>query len=61
MVWGQIELLNTFQFLTAKPMIYLVNLSEKSYVKKASKWCVAGHSSSSSSSRPPARHALAAH
>jgi obg-like ATPase 1 len=35
---GQIEWLNTFQLLTAKPMMYLVNLSEKHFLRKSNKW-----------------------
>ena len=31
-------IVNTKQFLTAKPMIYLVNLKKDSYVKKRSNW-----------------------
>lgn len=34
----EIEVLNNMQFLTAKPMIYLVNVSEKSYKAKGNKW-----------------------
>ena len=34
----EIEVLNLQLFLTAKPMIYLVNLSEKSYLAKGSSW-----------------------
>jgi len=35
---GEIEWLNKLQLLTAKPMVYLVNLSEKDYIRKANKW-----------------------
>ncbi|KAF2881949.1 hypothetical protein ILUMI_24222 [Ignelater luminosus] len=35
-----IEVLNRYLFLTSKPMIYLVNLSEKDYIKKKNKWLV---------------------
>lgn len=35
---ADIEVLNKFLFLTAKPAIYLVNLSEKDYIKKKNKW-----------------------
>jgi len=31
-------IINTKQFLTAKPMIYLVNLKKTSYIKKRSNW-----------------------
>lgn len=34
----QIEVLNKNLFLTSKPMIYLVNLSEKDYIRKKNKW-----------------------
>uniref|UniRef100_A0A667ZJ91 Obg-like ATPase 1 n=1 Tax=Myripristis murdjan TaxID=586833 RepID=A0A667ZJ91_9TELE len=36
----QIEVLNKYLFLTSKPMIYLVNLSEKDYIRKKNKWLV---------------------
>ncbi|CAI8004194.1 Obg-like ATPase 1 [Geodia barretti] len=35
---GDIEVLNKHLFLTAKPVIYLVNLSEKDYRRKKNKW-----------------------
>ncbi|XP_029317270.1 obg-like ATPase 1 [Cottoperca gobio] len=34
----EIEVLNKYLFLTSKPMIYLVNLSEKDYIRKKNKW-----------------------
>ncbi|CAD7698764.1 unnamed protein product [Ostreobium quekettii] len=34
----EVDLLNTLQLLTAKPSVYLVNLSEKDYIRKKSKW-----------------------
>jgi ribosome-binding ATPase YchF (GTP1/OBG family) len=34
----QIEVLNTYLFLTAKPVIYLINLSAKDYGRKKNKW-----------------------
>lgn len=34
----EIEHLNKQQFLTAKPMVYLVNLSEKDYLRKSNKF-----------------------
>lgn len=34
----QIEVLNKYLFLTSKPVIYLVNLSEKDYIRKKNKW-----------------------
>lgn len=33
-----IEVLNKHLFITAKPMIYLINLSEGDYIKKKNKW-----------------------
>jgi obg-like ATPase 1 len=38
--WGVIEteVLNKLQLLTAKPIVYLVNLSEKDYVRKRNKF-----------------------
>lgn len=35
---GEIEVLNQHLFLTAKPAIFLVNLSEKDYVRRKNKW-----------------------
>lgn len=40
---SQIEVLNKYLFLTSKPMIYLVNLSEKDYIRKKNKWYVCFH------------------
>ena len=34
----QVEQLNKHLFITAKPMIYLVNLSEKDFIRKKNKW-----------------------
>lgn len=34
----EIEFLNKHLFLTAKPVIYLVNLSERDYIRKKNKW-----------------------
>jgi obg-like ATPase 1 len=34
----EIDVLNQFQLLTAKPVVYLVNLSEKDFVRKKNKW-----------------------
>ncbi|PAV86593.1 hypothetical protein WR25_12995 isoform A [Diploscapter pachys] len=34
----EIEILNKFLFLTAKPIVYLVNLSEGDYIRKKNKW-----------------------
>lgn len=35
---AEVEVLNKHLFLTSKPMVYLVNLSEKAYIKKSNKW-----------------------
>jgi len=35
---NEIEILNTYNFLTAKPMIYLANLSQRDYIRKGNKW-----------------------
>uniref|UniRef100_A0A915CWH8 OBG-type G domain-containing protein n=1 Tax=Ditylenchus dipsaci TaxID=166011 RepID=A0A915CWH8_9BILA len=34
----EIDVLNKHLFLTAKPIVYLVNLSEQDYIKKKNKW-----------------------
>jgi len=34
----EIEILNELLFITAKPIIYLINLSEKDYIRKKNKW-----------------------
>ena len=34
----QIEVLNKHLFLSAKPIIYLINLSERDYIRKKNKW-----------------------
>jgi len=34
----ELEALNPHLFITAKPVIYLINLSEKDYIKKKNKW-----------------------
>jgi len=36
----EVEMLNRHQFLTAKPVIYLVNVSQKAYIAKGNKWLV---------------------
>ena len=36
----QMEVLNTHLFLTSKPVIYLVNLSTKDYIRRKNKWLV---------------------
>jgi obg-like ATPase 1 len=38
---AEIEVINRYNMITAKPMIYLVNLSERDYVRKANKHLVA--------------------
>lgn len=35
---NEIETLNSHSFLTAKPIVYLVNISEEDYKKKKNKW-----------------------
>ncbi|XP_026461689.1 obg-like ATPase 1 [Ctenocephalides felis] len=37
---NDIEILNKHLFLTSKPCIYLVNLSEKDYIRKKNKWLI---------------------
>ena len=32
------DVINSLYLLTAKPVIYLVNLSERDYVRKKNKW-----------------------
>jgi len=34
----ELEAINPHLFITAKPVIYLINLSEKDYIKKKNKW-----------------------
>jgi ribosome-binding ATPase YchF (GTP1/OBG family) len=34
----QIDIVNSLMLLTAKPVTYLVNLSEKDYIRKKNKW-----------------------
>lgn len=34
----EIEMINPLQLLTAKPVVYLCNLSEKDYARKKNKW-----------------------
>ncbi|CAI2177112.1 944_t:CDS:2 [Funneliformis geosporum] len=34
----EVEIINNLLLLTAKPVIYLVNLSEKDYIRKKNKW-----------------------
>jgi len=35
---NDVEVLNKHLFITAKPMLYLVNLSEKDFIRKKNKW-----------------------
>jgi len=35
---NEIEVLNTLQLLTAKPVVYLINMSEKDFFNKKNKW-----------------------
>ncbi|XP_031624104.1 obg-like ATPase 1 [Contarinia nasturtii] len=35
-----IEVLNKYLFLTSKPCVYLVNLSEKDFIRKKNKWLI---------------------
>merc|ERR1712029_723005 len=35
---NDVELLNKHLFITSKPMLYLINLSEKDYIRKKNKW-----------------------
>lgn len=41
-VWTnkEIDVVNDLQLLTAKPVTYLVNLSERDYIRKKNKWLV---------------------
>ena len=34
----EVEVLNQHLFLTSKPVMYLINLSEKDYIRKKNKW-----------------------
>lgn len=35
---AEIEVLNTVQLLTAKPVVYIINMTEKDFIKKGNKW-----------------------
>lgn len=35
---NEVEYINSIQLLTAKPVIYLINMSERGYLRKKSKW-----------------------
>lgn len=37
---AEIEKLNTYLFLTAKPVVYIINVSEANYIKKQNKYLV---------------------
>ncbi|MEW5310603.1 MAG: hypothetical protein WDW38_002386 [Sanguina aurantia] len=39
----EVDLLNTYQLLTAKPVVYLVNLSEEDFCRKKNKWLIKIH------------------
>lgn len=36
--YKEIDILNVYQFFSAKPVVYLVNISEKDYINKKNKW-----------------------
>jgi obg-like ATPase 1 len=36
--YKEVEILNKYLFFTAKPVVYLVNISETDYIKKKNKW-----------------------
>lgn len=40
---AEVEIMNPFQFLTAKPVVYLVNVTEKDYQRKKNKWIAKIH------------------
>jgi obg-like ATPase 1 len=35
---AEVEILNKWLFLTSKPIIYLINMSERDYIRKKNKW-----------------------
>lgn len=41
---AEVEVLNEFQFLTAKTVVYLVNMSEKDFIRQKNKWLAKIHS-----------------
>ena len=50
-----VDFLNANQLITSKPVVYLVNLTEKAYASKKSKWLPKvrlGHSHALAASRP---------
>lgn len=40
---NEVDVLNSYNFLTAKPMVYLINLSEKDFLRKKNKWLAPIH------------------
>ncbi|KAL8445641.1 hypothetical protein Emag_005051 [Eimeria magna] len=40
---AEVEVLNEFQFLTAKTVVYLVNMSEKDFIRQKNKWLAKIH------------------
>lgn len=40
---AEVEVLNEYQFLTAKSVVYLVNLSEKDFIRQKNKWLAKIH------------------
>ena len=40
---SDVDFLNTYQLLTAKPVIYLINLTKKDFARKKNKWLVKIH------------------
>ncbi|PHJ23043.1 gtp-binding protein [Cystoisospora suis] len=40
---AEIEVLNEYQFLTAKQVVYLVNMSEKDFIRQKNKWLAKIH------------------
>ncbi|KAL8428711.1 hypothetical protein ACSSS7_007055 [Eimeria intestinalis] len=41
---AEVEVLNEYQFLTAKTVVYLVNMSEKDFIRQKNKWLPKIHS-----------------
>lgn len=40
---AEVEVLNEYQFLTAKTVVYLVNMSEKDFIRQKNKWLAKIH------------------
>ena len=40
---AEVEILNEYQFLTAKTVVYLVNMSEKDFIRQKNKWLAKIH------------------